>query len=67
MRYIQSRSEQMRVVQACHVDVTSGHFGVTKTVTRIKREVYVEGHPEGCEEHGTFFSFDLLLIDARSV
>ena len=36
MRYIQSQTEQMRVVQACHVDVTSGHFGVTKTVARIK-------------------------------
>ena len=36
MRYIQSHTEQMRMVQACHVDVTSGHFGVTKTVARIK-------------------------------
>eukprot|EP00731_Ephydatia_muelleri_P005287 Em0002g1463a len=26
----------MRVAQVCHVDVTSGHFGVAKTVARIK-------------------------------
>ena len=45
----------MRVAQACHVDVTSGHFGVTKTVARIKKRFMWKGHPEGCEEHGKFF------------
>ncbi|KAL5502583.1 hypothetical protein EMCRGX_G009382 [Ephydatia muelleri] len=33
----------MRVVQACHVDVTSGHFGVTKTVARIKERFMWKG------------------------
>ena len=43
MRYIQSRSEQMQVEQACHVDVTSDHFGITKTVARIKERFMWKG------------------------
>ena len=42
MRYIQNRTEQMRVAQACHVDVTSGHFAV-KTVARIKERFMWKG------------------------
>lgn len=51
--------EQMRVayIQAFHVDVISGHFRVIKTVSIIN---IVEGHLEGCEEHGTLFFFLLL-------
>ena len=41
--YLQSRSEQMRVAQACHIGVTSGHFGVTITVARIKERFMWKG------------------------
>lgn len=40
MRYIENQTEQMRVAQVCHVD---GHFGVTKTVTRIKERFMWKG------------------------
>ena len=43
MRYVQNRKEQMRVAQVCHVDVTSGHFGVAKTVARIKERFMWKG------------------------
>ena len=42
MRYLQIRSEQMRVAQACHVDVTTGHCGIIKTVSIIK-ESFIRG------------------------
>ena len=37
------RKEQMRVAQVCHVDVTSGHFGVAKTVASIKERFMWKG------------------------
>ena len=37
MRYVQNRKEQMRVAQVCHVDVTSGHFGVAKQLRESKK------------------------------
>ena len=59
MRYIQNRTEQMRVAQACHVDVTSGHFGVTKTVARIKERFMWKGILRDVKSMVSFF---LLLI-----
>ena len=41
--YIKSRSDQLRIVKSCHVDATSGHFGVKKTVTRIKERFMWKG------------------------
>ena len=70
MRYIQSRSEQMRVVQACHVVVTSGHFGVTKTVARIKERFMWKGILRDVKSMVRFFLLLLifnLLFDARNV
>ena len=33
----------LRVAQVCHVDVTSGHVGVAKTVARIKERFMWKG------------------------
>ena len=49
----------MRVAQACHVDVTSGHFGVTKTVARIKERFMWKGILRDVKSMVSFF---LLLI-----
>lgn len=43
MKYIKSRSDQLRIVKSCHVDATSGHFGVKKTVARIKERFMWKG------------------------
>ena len=67
MRYIQSRSEQMRVVQVCHEDVTSGHFGV---VARIKERFMWKGILRDVKSMVRFFLLLLIfnsLFDARSV
>ena len=37
----------MRVDKLCHIDVTTSHFGV-KNSGENQRDVYVEGHREGC-------------------
>ena len=35
VRYVQESKEQLRIATACHVEPTSGHMGVEKTVVRI--------------------------------
>ena len=35
MKYVVDRTEQEDIVQSCHRDPTSGHFGFKKTVARI--------------------------------
>jgi len=48
MRYARERREQLRIVQACHEDKTSGHLGYKKTLAQIterfiwKGQVYQE-------------------------
>ena len=42
--------EQKRVLQSCHSDVTSGHFGVTKTWRRVAERFYWRGLYEDAKE-----------------
>ena len=43
MRYIQDKKEQRRIAIACHVDPTSGHMGIRKTVARVKERFTWKG------------------------
>ena len=43
VKYVKNRSDQLRIVKSCHVDATSGHFGVKKTVARIKERFLWKG------------------------
>ena len=36
-------AEQKRILEACHSDITSGHFGVTKTCKRLTERFYWRG------------------------
>ena len=36
LRYIQSLEERQNIMLACHIDLTSGHMGKTRTLCRIK-------------------------------
>lgn len=36
LRFVQSKDEQVKILQACHVDTTAGHMGKTRTIFRIK-------------------------------
>ena len=46
LRYIQSRSKQKKILQACHVDATSVHMGKTKILYRIKERFMWHGMVE---------------------
>ena len=37
VRFVKDVKERKRILQACHSDTTSGHLGVTKTMTRINQ------------------------------
>ena len=52
MRYLQSRSEQLRVAQACHI----GAILVSQKLSQESKRVRSmwKGILEGCEEHGAF-------------
>ena len=43
VKYIQRRSDQLRIVKMCHIDPTSGHLGVKKSVGRIKERFMWKG------------------------
>ena len=35
--------EQEKIIRACHIDETSGHFGVKKTAARVSERFYWRG------------------------
>lgn len=43
VKVITSVKEQRRILQACHSEATSGHFGVTKTHRRAAERFYWKG------------------------
>ena len=43
VKYVQNRTEQIRVANACHINITSGHLGIAKTVVRIKERFVWKG------------------------
>ena len=43
VRYVQESKERLRIATACHVDPTSGHMGVKKTVARIQERFAWKG------------------------
>ena len=43
VRIIQSREEQMWVLEVWHSDPTSGHFGVKKKFNRVRKRFYCKG------------------------
>lgn len=43
VKIITDPNEQKRILEACHSDVTSGHFGVTKTCKRLTERFYWRG------------------------
>ena len=43
VRIIQSREEQMRVLEVWHLNPTSEHFEVKKTFNRVRKRFYWKG------------------------
>ena len=54
LRFIQTKDEQMKILQACHVDATAGHMGKTRYHLQDKGEIHVAWDGEGCEGVGRF-------------
>lgn len=50
VRYIQSKSERRKILNACHVDPTSGHLGVTKTIYRLRERFMWQGYVKDIEQ-----------------
>ena len=48
---IQSSDERKMIVEACHRDKTSGHFGVKKTVGRVAAKYYWRGMHKQVEDY----------------
>ena len=43
VQVIQSSDEQKRIMEMCHSDPTSGHFGVKKTFNQVREMFYWKG------------------------
>ena len=43
IRYIVNRDEQLKILQACHADPTSGHLGFRRTLARITERFLWKG------------------------
>ena len=50
LRFIQTKDEQMKILQACHVDATAGHMGKTRTIYRIKERFMWHGMVKDVKE-----------------
>ena len=50
VRILQSKEEQLRILEMCHSDPTSGHFGVKKTFNRVRERFYWKGMCKDAEE-----------------
>ena len=50
MRYIRNTEEQQRIIKACHSDVTSGHLGYKKTMSRVTERFTWYGMTKDIEE-----------------
>ena len=57
VRIIQSREEQLRILEMCHSEPTSGHFGVKKTFNRVRERFYWKGMCKDAEELVRLHSF----------
>ena len=43
LRFVHCKNEQKRILHACHVDVTAGHIGKTRTLFKIKERFMWHG------------------------
>ena len=43
VKLVMSCDDQKRILRSCHLDPTSGHFGVTKTWRRLAERFYWKG------------------------
>ena len=54
-------SERKRIISACHSDLTSGNFGVKRTISRIRERFSWKGLHKDVERYVSFYSTCLFL------
>ena len=43
LQYVQSKTEQQKILNGCHVDATAGHKGKTRTLYKVKERFMWHG------------------------
>ena len=66
IRYIINRRERKKILFACHVDETSGHMGVTRTLARIKERYMWHGMVKDVKEMVSRFAHLSLYFSAHN-
>ena len=56
VKFIRSKADKRRIMKSCHVDTTSGHLGIKKTVARIKERFMWKGIWSDVKEMVCFIS-----------
>lgn len=62
LKYIKDKSDQLRILKSCHIDVTSGHLGVKKTAFRIKERFMWKGIWNDVNTLVSFLTYLLLRL-----
>ena len=50
MRYVRTENERQKILKACHLDPTSGHMGVKRTLSRITERFMWPGVAKDVEQ-----------------
>lgn len=50
LRYIRARDEKHRILRACHIDPTGGHFGIKKTICKVSERFMWNGIVKDVQE-----------------
>ena len=43
LQYVQSKTEQQRILNGCHVDANAGHMAKTRTLYKVKERFMWHG------------------------
>ena len=62
IKVVQTEKEQEQILQACHSDPTSGHYGVTKTWNRVAERFYWKGMINDVRQMVSLALFNLICL-----
>ena len=62
IKVVQTEKEQKQILQACHSDPTSGHYGITKTWNRVAEWFYWRGMINNVRQMVSLALFNLTCL-----
>ena len=62
VKVVTSGEEQKRIVNACHSEPTSGHFGVNKTWRRVAERFYWKGMSDDVKDLVRFLTNSVIIL-----